>query len=71
MCLVRVTRRAHAITNLTLASLLIAIKEIIGLLLTGPLEVQGEDDHRRRQCGEDESAVVDAESLFPTKQLKL
>jgi hypothetical protein len=67
MCLVRLTRRAQAITNLTLASLLIAIEEVIGLLLTGPLKVQGEDDHGRRQSGEDESAVVDAESLFPIK----
>ena len=64
ICFVRVTRRAQTINYLTLASLLVAVEEVVGLLLTGPLEVQGEDDHGWCQCGEDESAVIDAESLF-------
>ena len=50
--------------NLTLASLLIAVEEVVRLLLAWPLQVQGEDDDGWRQCGEDESAVIDAESLF-------
>jgi hypothetical protein len=49
--------------NLTLASLLIAVEEVVRLLLTGPLQVQREDNDGRRQCGEDESAIINAESL--------
>ena len=50
--------------KLTLASLLVAIEKVVRLLLAGPLQVQGEDDDGGRQCGEDESAVIDAESLM-------
>lgn len=54
------------ISRLTLASLLVAVEEIIRLLLTRPLEVQWEDDEGREEGGPDESAVVDAESLSKT-----
>ena len=49
--------------HLTLASLLVAIEEIVRLLLAWPLKVQREDDHRWGQGGEDKSAVVNAECL--------
>jgi hypothetical protein len=49
--------------RLTLASLLIAIEEVIRLLLTGPLQVQWEDDERWEESGPDKSAVINAESL--------
>ena len=49
--------------NLTLASLLVAVEEVVGLLLTRPLKVQWKDDERRKESSPDESAVVDAEGL--------
>ena len=49
--------------DLTLASLLVAIEEIIRLLLTRPLEVQWEDNEGREKGSPDESAVINAESL--------
>ena len=49
--------------ELTLASLLVAVEEIIFLLLRRPAEVKREDQERRGKSGEDQSVVVEAERL--------
>lgn len=57
----KVNRRAR--DSLTVASLLVAIEEVVCLLLGGPLIVKGEDDERRQQCGPDETPIINAKCL--------
>jgi hypothetical protein len=47
-------------SRLALTALLIAVKEVVALLLAGPLGVQREDDERRQKGGPDEAVVVNA-----------
>lgn len=44
---------------LAIASLLVAIKEIIGLLLRGPLAVQREEDEGRGKGSPDQTRIID------------
>lgn len=57
------TTTVEGIMFLTLASLLVAVEEIVSLLLGRPAEVEREDQERRGEGGEDQSVVVDAERL--------
>jgi len=48
---------------LTTASLFVAIKEIIRLLVLGPLQVQRKDDKRWEKSGPDKATVINTKSL--------
>lgn len=50
--------------DLPVASLLVAVEEVVLLLVARPLQVQGEDDEGGQEGGEDEAVVVKAKGLF-------